>query len=298
MRSLRYVASVLVTVGLVTGLMSLPADARRGPRPVPSGISTTAPAPAQAAGFTRLSFRDEFSSMSTIDVSGTGAPGYQWYTDRPFGWGRTPAADLSTSNGILTISPSTASPNYSIATSSPTSRSGKGFRYGYFEARMAFDPRKAAGSAGWPSFWGVSHAQVTGAGMPRSMELDFFEAYHAPYQPHEDVFSGTVHDWIIGPPQLDRANYGNNGKSMSGFDWQNFHTYGCLWQPGKITWYLDGQAQFSQQYSADAPPVPNTAGLASGVFSPLDTDLSGQTVILGSGVGYPMSVDWVRVWQG
>lgn len=254
------------------------------------------PHAAVEAGFATLAFSDDFDSLDSIDLTGTGAEGHLWYTDRPFGWGRTLPESLSVEDGVLTITQQTASPNYAIGTTSPTTHRGRGYHYGYFEARIAFDPDEA-GYEGFPAFWGVSQAQTIGANFLRSMELDYYEAFRWAGSPFEDVYAGTVHDWTHGPPAIDRANYGNNFRSLPGTDWTQFHTYGCLWKPGHIVWYFDGEPLIEQRYSADDYPDPNPSDLARGTYAMLDTDTSGQTVILGSGVGYPMRVDWVRVWQ-
>lgn len=257
--------------------------------------SSGPPAPATAAGFRRMTFGDEFQSLDSIDLSGTGDPSKKWFTDRPFGWGKTDG--LSVKNGELLIAPSTQSPNYGIGTSSPTSKAGRGFRYGYFEASIAFDPKNASTSEGFPSFWGVSHRAIVAGGKDRSSELDFFEAYHQAYSPYEHLYTGTIHDLLINPTFVDRANYGSNAVSLPGTNWNSFHTYGCLWLPGKITWYFDGKPMLSQSYSVNSVPSPNLENLPIGTFSEIDQDADGQTVVLGTGVGFPMRVDWVRVWQ-
>lgn len=266
---------------------------------VSSSVQTPAnlPSPARTSGFTSLVFNDEFTSVDTIDLTGQGDHRKQWFTDRPFGWGRTPGGDLSVKDGVLTINQTTPSHNFAISTSSAAGRTGRGFHYGYFEARIAFDPRHARTSPGFPAFWGVSHGQVLGADKPRSSEIDFFEAYSDGHATFEDQYTGTVHDFIIRPKQVDRASWGNNSHRLPGFQWNEFQTYGCLWEPGKISWYLNGKLMHVQRYSADASPTPNPQNYAPGIFSELDTDKTGQNVILGSGIGYPMRVDWVRVWQ-
>lgn len=263
-----------------------------------SAAAPQAPAPARAASFTNLAFHDDFTSLATIDRTATGKPGHLWFTDRPFGWGTTAPESLSASNSVLTINQTTKSPNYGIGTVSPTSKEGRGFTFGYFEARLSFDPSNSTRSEGWPSFWGLSKDHIAGRpSRPRSAELDFFEAYNDPGQPFENIFAGTLHDWSLDGAEVDRGSYGNNVHRLDKVDFTQWHTYGCLWQPGKVTWYFDGKPIHTQTYSADAPPVPNTGNHAAGTFSNLDSDPEGQALILGSGVNYPLKVDWVRVWQ-
>lgn len=247
----------------------------------------------------RMVFDDEFDDSGTIDLTGTGAAGHQWYTDKPFSWKTAPASAISVSDGVLTIDPSVSGQNYQMGTASPRSRRGKGFHYGYFEARMAFDPDDAPGSDGFPAFWGLSYSQAMGAGRDRTVELDFFEAMHksgASHIQYDDSFAGTVHELQLSS-DADRANYGNNIASLTGTDWKQFHVYACLWQPGSIQWYFDGKLVLTQHYGANATPEPNASNLPRGTFGQLDTDAQGQMVILGTGSHYPLKVDWVRIHQ-
>ena len=121
-----------------------------------------APAHAVKAGYSNLVFFDEFESLETIDLTNTGVEGKKWFTDRPWAWGNTPAGDLSIENGILTINPSTQSPNVNILTVSQKGKIGRGFQYGYFEASISFDPADWEKSVhyGFPAFWGLSKNQI------------------------------------------------------------------------------------------------------------------------------------------
>lgn len=261
-------------------------------------ISVKAPTQAVNAGYSVLKFSDEFTSLSTIDTTNTGVPGKKWYTDRPWAWGVTPPGDLSITDGILTITPSTTSPNCNLITASQKGKVGEGFKYGYFEARMAFNPDDAVGSDGFPAFWSLSKNQVLNSNQQYSMEIDFFEAYRTPTEPFNDRFVGTIHEFnLTVDPAIDRATYGNNVKFLPGTLWTNFHTYGCLWQPGVVIWYFDDKEVLRQYYSATAEPNPNPNGYPVGTFSSLDTENEGLAILLGSGVNYPLKVDWVRVWQ-
>lgn len=271
--------------------------------PAPPASPSPTPLPGYGPGHPSagraLVFSDDFDSLDSIDLAGDGKPGHTWYTDLPFNWGSSDADWFSVNDGVLTINPSRTNNNYQLSSATAAGGHGKGFHYGYFEARMAFDPAHATGSDGFPAFWGVSLDQMLGGNNTRTMELDFFEAMHPSGEagkPFGDTFAGTVHDLRINP-EVDRANYGNNISHRPGTDWTQFHTYGCLWERGVITWYLDEVPVLQQRYSADAEPRPNPQGLSKGIFSPLDSDTSGQVVILGTGNDYPLKVDWVRVHQ-
>lgn len=264
----------------------------------PSTTSPQAPAFATNAGYRNLTLSDDFDSPNSIDFSGTGASGYTWYTDMPWGYGVTPRSALNVANSVLTISQQSENYNFAISTVSAKTKNGKGFRYGYYEARLAFNPADATKSQGWPSFWAMSRDHMVGENNSRLGELDFFEGWHDAYSSYNQYFNGTVHDWnLTTSPKTDIGSYSNNRASLVGTDFNAFHTYGALWKPGSVTWYFDGRALFTQAYSSNGAPVPNPDGYGSGTFSILDKEPNGMGVILGSGVNYPMKVDWVRIWQ-
>ena len=240
------------------------------------------------------------TSPATIDMSNSGRTGFKWYTQVPFGSASTPASDLSVANSVLTINQSVSNFNYAIGTMSPTTQNGQAFQYGYFEARMAFNPADGVQAQGfsWPSFWAMSKDYLNGKQNTHWGEVDFFEAYHEPGKASENQFLGTLHDWLVTAGKTDdRATYGNHAAGLPGQDLTQWHTYGCAWTPTYVKWYFDNKLVLTQNYSATSQPVPNTGNHPAGTFNILNTETGGQTVVLGSGIGYPMKVDWVRIWK-
>lgn len=257
-----------------------------------------APEAASSAGFYKLSFCDDFNSISTIDVSGTGAPGFNWYTKLPFGGAQTLPSAYSVSHSVLAVTSTGNTGNWALTTRDPVTGNGHAWNYGFYEARIKFDPTLATKAAGWPSFWSLSSYHTQYNNLDLWPELDFFEAYTGGYADYSGAFVGTLHQW----QDSGSINYQNsNNWQPTSVDWNEWHVIGCLWIPGKITWYLDGNALMTQQYSATAPPIPsaNTAGgitpTPAGVYDVIDTQT--MQLILGSSPGWPMYVDWVRVWQ-
>ena len=79
----------------------------------------------------------------------------------------------------------------------------------------------------------------------------------------------------------------------SGNDFSQWHTYGMLWVPGKVTWYYDDQPL----YSADT-----TAIFDSQDFFLVLSMAEGANWTKGNAAGVSASylnlnVDWLRVWQ-
>jgi hypothetical protein len=263
-----------------------------------TGVS--APAPAAAAGYTSLVFCDDFTSTSTIDVNGTGNAGYNWYTRLPFGGAQTLPSAYSVANSVLTITSTGLTGNWGLTTRDPYSGNGSAWTFGYFEASVNFNPNLGPDSEGWPSFWslGAYHTEYNNSDI--WPELDFFEAYTGGESSYSGAFVGTLHQW----QNSGSINYQNsNNYQNTSVNWNNWHTLGFLWVPGQVSWYLDGNLLMTQEYSATAPPNPlaNTAGgitpTPAGVFDILDTAPLGEQVIVGSSPGWPLNIDYVRVWR-
>lgn len=264
------------------------------------GSGVQAPVPVFSVGFNHLVFCDDFDSASTIDVNATGNPGYSWYTKLPFGGAQTLPSAYSVSNSVLTVTSTGWTGNWALTTRDPITGNGNSWIYGYFEARIKFDPTLGPNSRGWPSFWSLSAYHTQFDNKDIWSELDFFEAYTAGFTNYSGAFVGTLHDWRNG----GSINYQNsNNWQPQSVNWNQWHTIACLWTEDKITWYLDGKALMSQGYSATAPPNPlaNSSGgttpTPAGVFDIIDTQSLGIQLIVGSSPGWPMNVDWVRVWH-
>lgn len=96
-------------------------------------------------------------------------------------------------------------------------------RYGYIEMRA----RLPAGKGLWPAFW-MLHQRNDGT----RPEIDIVEyigdqrttAFHT-YHWYEN------NSWLRSTPTFTAP-----GPDYS----QDFHTYGVRWEPGRITWYIDG----------------------------------------------------------
>lgn len=251
-----------------------------------------APAAANAVGYTQLRFCDDFDSMSTIDVHATGAPGYKWYVTTPY-WGNTPPRDFYVSNSSLSITDENRY-NYGLSTTDPHTANGHSWTFGYFEARISFEPRHGLGAFGRPGVWTNSayferHLGYRGA----HEEIDIYEALGP-------LFYGHLHEWRDG---LQVGFVNSNPIQDVHVDWRQWQTVAILWEPDSVTWYLNGTPLMTQHYSSTSmpsPPATNQQGtkfvpVPTGTFSKLNSDP--QKFVLGSGRDWPMHVDWVRIWQ-
>lgn len=236
-------------------------------------------APQQASGY-NLVFSDDFN---TLNLSSNGTGSYTWY---PGIWwqAKMPLPSLITNSNSsvnLTWSASGGMNDTSISTLSRDGTVGSTFRYGYFEARMKWDVATGA----WPAFWMVPKQAAQGA--TDTGELDIFEAQGS--QPR--TYFGTVHEWN---GNTDVWHSSPNQASLpSNNDFSQWHTYGMLWIPGKVTWYYDNQMLFSAATTAvfDTQDFFLVLGMQEGA-NWTHGNVTGVTVNTLS-----LAVDWVRVWQ-
>jgi len=123
----------------------------------------------------------------------------------------------------------------------------KTFQYGRIEA----SEKLPVGAGLWPAFWalGSNFASVT---WPGCGEMDFMENVPASAGLGPTKISSTIH----GP-----TYYGSNGLSQiytfPSKDVTSFHTYGAIWSPFMVQFYVDDPANvFSIHTATDVPGGP------------------------------------------
>lgn len=243
-----------------------------------SAPPTSPPSQAAAAGFNTLVFDDEFNSANTISPNGSGT--YNWYTTNFYSASaQLPASGYQVVNNCLTILTDDSGYSAGLSTMGSLSSRAGTFQHGYFEARIQFYPFGSQGSA-WPAFW--SYAQEAYLGISPFAELDFMEAY--PYGSAGTVILTNVHQWTVTSGGKTSVQQPNDVPILpSGFNYDAFHIYGCLWATNSVTWYIDNQ------------PVMTVATGPGTRFTALEQDH--MAVILGTGKNWPMTVDYVHIWQ-
>ncbi len=175
--------------------------------------------------------------------------------------------------------------------------------YGRFEIRA----RLPQGQGVWPAFW-MLPADDRYGGWPEAGEIDILEAVNLGVECDtceeggESSILGTLH---YGGDR-DTSTYTNRETVAPQVLDGEFHTYGVVWQKGRIDWTLDGEVYGTMRAedwyttSSDDPDAPFDqpfyliVNLAIGGNWPESTALGGI-----SNEGFPkqMEVDWVRVWQ-
>ncbi len=240
--------------------------------------------PPQAQGY-RLVFKDDFGAL---DLSPNGLGVHTWYEGVWWSQKHAPLRNISASDSIVSLTWQRAqdAPDTSITTLSRDKRHFAAWRYGYFEARMRWDAVRGA----WPAFWLIPVQNATAQdfhnGVSESGEIDVFEGQGD----HPHTFYGTIHDWV---DHHDKPSGKNQFQLSNDIDFSQFHVYGLLWTPGKVTWYLDNRPLHSETTPAvfDRQDFFIVLGMQEGVNWKYG-DLSGVTAS-----NMILNVDWVRVWQ-
>jgi hypothetical protein len=254
---------------------------------VNSGLQLTPIAPPIEIPSYRLVFADEFDTLDlgTGDRFAISKP-FRWYEGVWFSHQHAPRDCFAIANSELSLTwkRGQPQPDSSISTFSRNSQSYHAWRYGYFEARMKWNPVNGA----WPAFWLIPIQSATD-GMPtESGEIDIFEGQGS----EPDTFFGTIHRWS-GSHELASSSQRNRFPVPANTNFASYHTYGLLWVPGRITWYFDGVPLHSEPtYDIfDKQDYLMILGMQEGVnWKSGDlTGVNAQTLTL--------TVDWVRVWQ-
>ena len=178
------------------------------------------------------------------------------------------------------------------------SRDKQHFKYGYYEARI----KLPKGHSSWSSFWLLAQDKTYGD-WPHSGEIDVFESKG--YDPQ--FVQSTAHWFNKDKGKRDQSN--NWNKKHFGINTQDgYHTYGLLWEPNKLTYYIDGvktheiKSPLRGTHSNGFMPFDKEfylllnhgvgGNFLEGHYNPAGGYIEGQYVN-----GQDMSVDYVRVYQ-
>lgn len=167
------------------------------------------------------------------------------------------------------------------------------FQYGRIEAKI----RVPEGQGLWPAFWTLGNA-VESAGWPACGEQDITERVNAALTP--DWNEGSVHGpGFTGDVGLGTKYYFPAGQTAAGW-----HTYGMIWKPGSVAYYIDDPGK---PYATFTNPA-SLAGL-NGAAWPFDSGASAFFILnLAVGGKWPgdpdgtvtfpaeMLVDYVRIY--
>ena len=276
----------------------------------------TPPPIAQAHGYTRLAFEDDFDSLDTIDVQATGAEGYKWYVRRPYRATTLTAEDFSIRDSILTLHEHNSLYNYGLATVDAGNGVGFTFNKGVLEFRVRvphYDQEMRnynLPGGGGPAVWSFPREKIYEWGgnyMPHWVETDWME-----YWGDLDVFPGghytiTLHESYRAKDEngeymhKDMVQKHSLGKERhhNGFHDGLWHTMTFLWEDDLLAGYFDDNEVLRMQYGKDrlCDPLPKvTLGeQQEGAFSFMNEQ--NLALIISGSKCNPLEIDWIRVWQ-
>lgn len=204
----------------------------------------------------------------------------------------TQNGNYAVSNGILSITCkkiNDAGTYGSYTSARIKTQSKKSFLYGRVEARL----RLPKGLGTWPAFWMLGESIGTGTGWPKCGEVDIME--YVGYDPL----------WVQGSLHSQDFSGGNskNGRLQlsSQNDESEWHTYGVIWQPDKISFYVDSYTTPYYTYNAPAVKTENNWPYDKPFFIILNLafggDWGGAKGIDKTLDNMKFDVDWVKYYS-
>ena len=254
-----------------------------------AGITITAPS---RGPYRHLVWSDEFNGPA-----GTPPNASNWTaeTDGGCGTGTLSTDTLALANaslnghgdlGINAYENATAAgaPTYTAAQLDTNNKVS--FSYGEIEARIAL-PR---GSGLCSGFWMVGNSPNGGC-FPRCGEIDVMEAVTL----LPTTVFGTLHGPVIGSGNYQQWQQAVTAPTpFAG----TFHTYGLIWQPGRLTWTLDG-VPYGTATPKQLPPSAQWVFNGNPFHILLSLAVGGWPGAPAAGASFPatMRVDWVRLYN-
>jgi len=238
--------------------------------------------PQQASGYC-LRFSTNFNPLN---LSPNGLGSFNWYNPGIWWEAAAPSANISIKNGTLNLVWTSGQPtsDTSVSTTATDGSHYLGWHYGYFEVRMRWDTVVGA----WPAIWMIPIQNILSPSDEQG-ELDIFEGQGIT----PNAFYGTIHDW---KNNQDIANNNCcNTAQLPAVDFSQFHTYGALWTPGNVTWYLDNKPLFSAATYPVFEDVKQKYFLIIGSQEGANWTYGDMTGVTASQIG--MQAEWVRIWQ-
>lgn len=179
-----------------------------------------------------------------------------------------------------------------VYTSARLKTQGKfSFQYGRLEIRARVPEAQGL----WPAVWTLGNAIAT-VSWPASGEQDILERVNAAQTP--DINTGSIHGTGFTGTNLGTTYHFPTGTTAA--DW---HTYGMIWKPGQVAYYVDNPAAPYVTYKTS-----DIAGLAGAVW-PFDNGQANFLIVnLAVGGDWPgapdgttpfpsqMDIDYIRLY--
>lgn len=219
----------------------------------------------------KLAFEDNFDG-DKLDSS-RWIPSYEWGQTHNYNAYCDPA-NVLIENGLLRLKVENKPSHDKKYTSAVVTSYNKfSQKYGYFEGRFKMPMAKGF----WPAFWMLPYPQHW------PPEIDIFEMIK------DDLKVYMTYHWS------EEGKHKSSGKYWSDKDFSysgDFHTYGLLWEPDKIVWYIDGteRARFTDAKTIVSEPMYLLINFG------IDADWPGPCDATTPFPSY-YECDWIRVYQ-
>ena len=259
--------------------------------PAPSGMTE---ADLLKQGF-KLKWSDEFNGTElnrtdwNVETHEPGWVNSEWqaYVDS--------TENIKVQDGKLLIQPvktKNEDGTYSYTSGRVNTQGKHDFKYGYFECRA----KVPTGKGYLPAFWMMPTDENLYGQWPKCGEIDIMEVMgQETNKAYGTIHYGEPHDQSQGTYSVAAANNFAD----------NYHTYAVDWEPGKITWYVDGIKYHEESDWFSAKSGQGTVAYPAPFDQPFYMILN--LAVGGSWVGYPddsttyddqqFAIDYVKVYQ-
>lgn len=259
--------------------------------PAPSGMTE---ADLLKQGF-QLKWSDEFNGTAlnredwNVELHEPGWVNSEWqaYVDS--------TDNIKVQDGKLLIQPvktKNEDGTYSYTSGRVNTQGKHDFKYGYFECRA----KVPTGKGYLPAFWMMPTDENLYGQWPKCGEIDIMEVMgQETNKAYGTIHYGEPHDQSQGTYSVATANNFAD----------NYHTYAVDWEPGKITWYVDGIKYHEESDWFSAKSGQGTVAYPAPFDQPFYMILN--LAVGGSWVGYPddsttyddqqFAIDYVKVYQ-
>ncbi len=208
------------------------------PTVTPTVAPTVTPAPTKAPDLSydgyELKFEDNFNGTA-LDETNWNIEEHQpgWVNNEKQEYTKS-SDNIYVADGNLVIQPiktDNGNGTYSYTSGRVNTQGKRDYKYGMFEARA----KVPAGQGYLPAFWMMPTNENLYGQWPKCGEIDIMEVLGSKTDTaYGTLHYGAPHEEKQGSYKLTDSNYADE-----------YHTFTCEWEPGKISWYIDGYLYYT-----------------------------------------------------